>query len=318
MRLSPLVWIPPLKKNLMNKNLIENSRCGYVAIIGRPNVGKSTLLNNILGQKVSITSKKPQTTRHQLLGIKTTPNCQFLYVDTPGIHGKEPRAINRYMNRSAKTVVRDVDVVIFVLDRTDWQDDDEIAAETVRRHKDHLIIAINKVDLLKDKQRLLPHLAQLKEKFPGAELVPISAEQGENVDRLESLIESKLPPGAALFPDDQITDRSTRFLVAEIIREKIMRQLGEEVPYAATIQIESFKDSGKTIHIEAIVFVERDGQKAILIGKKGEKLKRIGTDARQDIETLLERKVMLNIWVKVKANWSDDDRALKSLGYDDV
>lgn len=297
---------------------MDKSRCGYVAIIGRPNVGKSTLLNNILGQKVSITSKKPQTTRHQLLGIKTTPKCQFLYVDTPGIHGKEPRAINRYMNRSAKTVVRDVDVVVFVLDRTDWQDDDEIASETVRRHKDHLIIAINKVDLLKDKQRLLPYLAQLKEKFPAAELVPISAEQGENVDRLESLIESKLPPGAALFPDDQITDRSTRFLVAEIIREKIMRQLGEEVPYAATIQIESFKDSGKTIHIEAVVFVERDGQKAILIGKKGEKLKRIGTDARQDIETLLERKVMLNIWVKVKANWSDDDRALKSLGYDDV
>jgi len=297
---------------------MNNTRCGYVAIIGRPNVGKSTLLNNIMGQKVSITSKKPQTTRHQLLGIKTTPNCQFLYVDTPGIHGKETRAINRYMNRSAKSVVRDVDVVVFVLDRMEWHDDDEIAAETVRRHKDHLIIAINKVDLVKDKQQLLPYLAQLQNKFPGAELVPIAAEQGENVDRLESLIETKLPNGKALFPDDQITDRSTRFLVAEILREKIMRQLGEEVPYSATIQIESFKDSGKTIHIEAVVFVERDGQKAILIGKKGEKLKRIGTDARLDIETLLQRKVMLNVWVKVKANWSDDDRALKSLGFDDV
>ncbi|MGK0337423.1 MAG: GTP-binding protein Era [Candidatus Azotimanducaceae bacterium] len=297
---------------------MNKTRCGYVAIIGRPNVGKSTLLNNIMGQKVSITYKKPQTTRHQLLGIKTTPNCQFLYVDTPGIHGKETRAINRYMNRSAKSVVRDVDVVVFVLDRMEWHDDDEIAAETVRRHKDHLIIAINKVDLVKDKQQLLPYLAQLQSKFPGAELVPIAAEQGENVDRLESLIESKLPSGDALFPDDQITDRSTRFMVAEMLREKIMRQLGEEVPYSATIQIESFKDSGKTIHIEAIVFVERDGQKAILIGKKGEKLKRIGTDARLDIETLLDRKVMLNVWVKVKANWSDDDRALKSLGFDDV
>lgn len=297
---------------------MNNSRCGYVAIIGRPNVGKSTLLNNIMGQKISITSKKPQTTRHQLLGIKTTPNCQFLYVDTPGIHGNEARAINRYMNRSAKSVVRDVDVVVFVLDRMEWHDDDDIAAETVRRRGDHLIIAINKVDLVKDKEQLLPYLAQLQNKFPGAELVPIAAEKGENVDRLESLIESKLPPGKALFPDDQITDRSTRFLVAETIREKIMRQLGEEVPYSATIQIESFKDSGKTIHIEAVVFVERDGQKAILIGKKGEKLKRIGTDARLDIETLLERKVMLNIWVKVKANWSDDDNALKSLGFDDV
>jgi GTP-binding protein Era len=295
-----------------------SNRCGYVAIIGRPNVGKSTLLNHILGQKVSITSKKPQTTRHQLLGIKTTPACQFLYVDTPGIHGKESRAINRYMNRSAKTVVRDVDVVVFVLDRTDWQEDDEIAAEVVKRHKEHLIVVINKVDLIKDKQRLLPHLSRLEEKFPGAELVPISAEYGENVERLEAVIESKLPLGPALFPDDQITDRSTRFMVAEILREKIMRQLGEEVPYAATIQIESFKDSGKSIHIEATVFVERDGQKAILIGKKGDKLKRIGIDARHDIETLLERKVMLNIWVKVKANWSDDDRALKSLGYDDI
>ncbi len=295
-----------------------SNRCGYVAIIGRPNVGKSTLLNRILGQKISITSKKPQTTRHQLLGIKTTPNCQFLYVDTPGIHGKETRAINRYMNRSAKTVVRDVDVVVFVLDRLDWHDDDEIAAETVKWHKDKLIVVINKIDLVKDKQKLLPYLAKLQEKFPGAEFVPVSAELGENVERLETLIESKLPPGAAIFPDDQITDRSTRFMVAEILREKIMRQLGEEVPYAATIQIESFKDSGKTIHIEAVVFVERDGQKAILIGKKGEKLKRIGSDARQDIETLLDRKVMLNIWVKVKANWSDDDRALKSLGYDDV
>jgi GTP-binding protein Era len=295
-----------------------SNRCGYVAIIGRPNVGKSTLLNRILGQKISITSKKPQTTRHQLLGIKTTPNCQFLYVDTPGIHGKETRAINRYMNRSAKTVVRDVDVVVFVLDRLDWHDDDEIAAETVKWHKDKLIVVINKIDLVKDKQKLLPYLAKLQEKFPGAEFVPVSAELGENVERLETLIESKLPAGAAIFPDDQITDRSTRFMVAEILREKIMRQLGEEVPYAATIQIESFKDSGKTIHIEAVVFVERDGQKAILIGKKGEKLKRIGSDARQDIETLLDRKVMLNIWVKVKANWSDDDRALKSLGYDDV
>ena len=210
---------------------MDKNRCGYVAIIGRPNVGKSTLLNHILGQKVSITSKKPQTTRHQLLGIKTTPKCQFLYVDTPGIHGKEPRAINRYMNKSAKTVVRDVDVVVFVLDRTDWYDDDEIAAQTVLRHKEHLIIAINKVDLLKDKERLLPYLARLQEKFPGAELVPISAENGENVERLESLIESKLPPGAALFADDQITDRSTRFLVAETIREKIMRQFPMQQPF---------------------------------------------------------------------------------------
>lgn len=297
---------------------MNESACGYVAIVGRPNVGKSTLLNNILGQKISITSKKPQTTRHQLLGIKTTDTCQFLYVDTPGVHGDEPRAINRYMNRSAKTVIRDVDVVVFVLDRTDWQGDDEIVAELAAKHRENLIIVINKVDLIKDKASLLPYLEKLQKRFPDSPLVPVSAEVGDNVETLENLIAGQLPPGPPLFAEDQITDRSTRFLVAEIVREKIMRQLGEEVPYAATIEIESFKDSGKTIHIDALVFVERDGQKAILIGKKGEKLKRIGADARQDIEKLLDRKVMLNTWVKVKSNWSDDDRALKSLGYDDI
>lgn len=297
---------------------MSESACGYVAIVGRPNVGKSTLLNRILGQKISITSKKPQTTRHQLLGIKTTDDCQYLYVDTPGVHGNEPRAINRYMNRSAKTVIRDVDVIVFVLERTEWQDDDEIVADLVKKHKDNLIVVINKVDLIKDKTSLLPHLEQLQKRFPESALVPLSAEDGDNVERLEELIAERLPPGPPLFAEDQITDRSTRFLVAEILREKIMRQLGEEVPYSATIEIETFKDDGKTIHIGALVFVERDGQKAILIGKKGEKLKRIGVDARQDIEKLLERKVMLNTWVKVKSNWSDDDRALKSLGYDDI
>ncbi len=293
-------------------------RCGYVAIVGRPNVGKSTLLNHILGQKISITSKKPQTTRHQLLGIKTTDRSQFLYVDTPGVHGKEPRAINRYMNRSAKTVVRDVDVVVFVLDRTEWQADDQLVADLVAKHREQLIVAINKVDLLKDKARLLPYLQELQQKFPESQLVPLSAEDGDNVTKLEELIEARLPKGPPLFAEDQITDRSTRFLVAEILREKIMRQLGDEVPYSTTIEIETFKDSGRTIHIDALVLVERDGQKAILIGKKGEKLKRIGADARADIEALLQRKVMLNTWVKVKSNWSDDDRALKSLGYDDV
>ena len=292
--------------------------CGYVAIVGRPNVGKSTLLNYILGQKISITSKKPQTTRHQLLGIKTTDRHQFLYVDTPGVHGDEPKAINRYMNRSAKTVIRDVDVVVFVLDRTDWQADDQLVADLAARHQENLLVVINKIDLIKDKGTLLPYLEKLQKRFPESALVPLSAEDGDNVERLEQLIAERLPPGPPLFSEDQITDRSTRFLVAEILREKIMRQLGEEVPYSATIEIESFKDSGKTIHIDALVLVERDGQKAILIGKKGEKLKRIGADARQDIEKMLERKVMLNTWVKVKSNWSDDDRALKSLGYDDI
>ncbi len=294
------------------------AKCGYVAIIGRPNVGKSTLLNYILGQKLSITSKKPQTTRHQLLGIKTTESAQVLYVDTPGIHGDGKRAINRYMNRSAKTVLRDVDLILFVVDRMKWNTDDELVAQNIEKRDGNLIIVINKVDLIKDKRVLLPHLEKLQHMFPEADLIPVSAESGDNLPALERLVEERLPTGPFLFNEEQLTDRSERFLVSEIIREKIMRQLGDEVPYAVTIQIERFKSIRQTVHIDAVVFVERDGQKAILIGKNGTKLKRIGTDARQEIENLISKKVMLGLWVKVKSGWSDDERALRSLGYDDV
>ncbi|MCZ6503354.1 MAG: GTPase Era [Gammaproteobacteria bacterium] len=302
----------------MENNTVDSKRCGYVAILGRSNVGKSTLLNMMLGQKVSITSRKPQTTRHQLLGIKTTDSSQVLYVDTPGIHGNEQRAINRYMNRSARSVIRDVDVIVFVVDRTQWNSDDQLVADSIGETQTKLIVAVNKIDLIKNKQELLPQLSKIQEVVPRAEIIPISATTGENVERMESLVEAALPMSPYYFPDDQITDRSQRFLVAEIIREKLMRQLGDEIPYAVTIQIERFVRKNKTTHIDATIFVEREGQKAILIGSKGEKLKRIGSDARSDIERLLETKVMLTTWVKVKTGWSNDDRALKSLGYDDV
>lgn len=298
--------------------MAANKRCGYVAILGRPNVGKSTLLNMMLGQKVSITSRKPQTTRHRLLGIKTTASSQVLYVDTPGIHGNERRALNRYMNRSARGAIRDVDAIIFVVDRSVWNSDDQLVADSIGEPRVKLIVAVNKIDLIKNKHKLLPQLSKIQELVPRAEIVPVSATTGENVDRLESLVETALPQSPYYFPDDQITDRSERFLVAEIIREKLMRQLGDEIPYALTIQIERFARKKKTTHIDATIFVEREGQKAILIGSKGEKLKRIGSDARSDIERLLETKVMLTTWVKVKAGWSNDDRALKSLGYEDV
>ena len=297
---------------------MDSKRCGYVAILGRPNVGKSTLLNMMLGQKVSITSRKPQTTRHQLLGIKTTDSSQVLYVDTPGIHGNEQRAINRYMNRSARSVIQDVDVIVFVVDRTQWNSDDQLVADSIGKIRTKLIVAVNKIDLIKNKQELLPQLSMIQEVVPQAEIVPISATTGENVERMESLVEAALPISPYYFPDDKITDRSERFLTAEIIREKLMRLLGDELPYAVTIQIERFVRKNKTTHIDATIFVEREGQKAILIGHKGEKLKRIGIDARSDIERLLETRVMLTTWVKVKTGWSDDDRALKSLGYDDV
>ena len=239
-------------------------------------------------------------------------------MDTPGIHGDAKKAINRHMNRNAKGALRDVDVVVFVTDRTEWQSDDEITALAVMHSKAPVIIVINKIDLLKDKSVLLPQLAMLQERMPNAEIVPLSAMHGDNLEKLESMINAKLPAGPFMFPDDQITNRSERFLVAEIVREKIVRQLGEEIPYAATIQIERFATEGKILHIDALILVERDGQKAIIIGKSGARLKRIGTEARLDIEGLLEQKVMLKLWVKVKSGWSDDERALKSLGYDDV
>lgn len=308
---------------------MASQRCGYVAILGRPNVGKSTLLNKMLGQKVAITSRKPQTTRHQLLGIKTTETAQIMYVDTPGIHGDEPKAINRYMNRSARSVIRDVDAIIFVVDRTDWRSDDQLVSELISGKASatgkssqtknlKVIVAVNKIDLLDKKQALLPQLAKIQGLMPEAEIVPVSATTGENLDKLESLVEEELPVGPYYFPHDQITDRSERFLVAEIVREKLMRLLGDELPYALTIQIERFVKKGKTTHIDATIFVERQGQKAILIGREGDRLKRVGSDARVDMEKMLGSKVMLTTWVKVKTGWSNDDRALKSLGYDDV
>lgn len=300
-----------------HEDSVVSTRCGYAALIGRPNVGKSTLLNYLLGHKVSITSRKPQTTRHRLIGIKTDENTQVLYVDTPGIHDGQKKAINRYMNQTAVSVLRDVDVVVWMTDRASWNENDEKARDAMRELGCPLIIAVNKIDLLADQGVLVKKLTELAENFPDAELVPISATTGENVSVLEELVNAAMPPGPFLFPDDQITDRSVRFMVAETVREKIMRQLGEEIPYAVTVQVDEFKDDGKTIHIDMTAYVERQGQKVILIGKSGQMLKRIGTDARTDIESLLSRKVMLNLWVKVKSGWSDDERALRSLGYRD-
>ncbi len=295
-----------------------NTRCGYVAIVGRPNVGKSTLLNHLMGQKISITSKKPQTTRHNLLGIKTDKDHQILFVDTPGIHATQPRAINRYMNRSAETALRDVDVVMMLLDRGRMTPDDERVAALFRASRAKQILVVNKIDLMENKSKLLPMLQSLQQKFPDAALVPVSAEKEENLAQLEKVIVEGLPESPFYYGVDQITDRSERFLVAEVIREKLMRQLGDELPYALTIQVDRFEESEKLVYIDATILVEKDGQKRILIGASGERLKRVGIDARGDMERLLDKKVMLNTWVKVKSGWSDDERAMRSLGYDDV
>jgi len=292
-------------------------RVGYVAIVGRPNVGKSTLLNHILGQKISITSRKPQTTRHRIMGIKTEGTSQALFVDTPGIHQDAPKAINRYMNRAATSSMVDVDLVLFVVDGLKWTDNDMHVLASLKNSHSSVILVVNKVDRVEDKQRLLTHLQFLAEQFEFKEIFPVSAIKGDNLDELEEKIMAFLPEGKPFYDEDQITDRSERFMVAELIREKIMRQLGDELPYEMTVEVEEFLCEPGLITISAAILVERDSQKSIVIGKQGQRIKKIGTDARLDMEDLLESKVMLNLWVKVKSGWSDDERALRSLGYKD-
>jgi GTP-binding protein Era len=292
-------------------------RCGYVAIVGRPNVGKSTLLNHLLGQKLSITSRKPQTTRHQVLGIKTRADAQILFVDTPGIHGQQPRALNRFMNRSATSALPGVDAVVLVVDRGAWRDDDDRVLQACVASGSPLILAVNKVDLEENPNELLPVLEDYAQKADFAALVPVSALRDTNLDTLEEAIVELLPVGEPLFAEDEITDRSVRFLVAEIVREKITRQLGDELPYAVTVEIEEFREERGVTHISALILVERKGQKAILIGHQGSRLRQIGSEARVDIERLIETKVMLKLWVKVRSGWADDERALRSLGYSD-
>ncbi|MBT3310041.1 MAG: GTPase Era [Gammaproteobacteria bacterium] len=293
----------------------EINRSGIIAIVGRPNVGKSTLMNRILGEKLSITSRKPQTTRHRLLGIKTIGSTQFVYVDTPGIHSNQETAMNRYLNRAATGSMEDVDVIVFVVDSEQWTEEDDGVVEILKRHSCPVIAVINKVDQIGDKEKLLPVIAALSERYTFAEIIPLSALKGKGVDQLEQRLESLLPEGHHFYEEDQITDRSERFLVAERIREKLTRQLGQELPYALTVEIEQFKEEGKMTHIAAVIWVERAGQKGIVIGKKGARLRSVGKEAREELEELLQRKIFLQLWVKVRAGWSDDDRALQSLGY---
>ncbi|MGN0921935.1 MAG: GTPase Era [Cellvibrio sp.] len=302
----------------MSQNVMEEeSRCGFVAIVGRPNVGKSTLLNHMLGQKISITSRKPQTTRNAVTGIKTDNHTQIIFVDTPGLHLGQQKAINRYMNRAASTAMKDVDVIVFVVDRFIWTEEDQAVADRLQNVKSPIILAVNKIDQIDDKQQLLPHLQTLAERLSVDEIIPLSALRNQNLERLEKLIVGRLPLGEHMYPEDQVTDRSSRFMAAEIVREKITRQLGDELPYEMAVEIEEFVHEGSLINISALILVEREGQKRILIGDKGERIKLIGTQARIDMEDLFETKVMLKLWVKIKSGWSDDERALRSLGYND-
>lgn len=294
---------------------MSESRCGFVGLVGRPNVGKSTLLNHLIGQKISITSRKPQTTHHALLGIKTEPDVQAIYVDTPGIHRADGKALGRYLNREALGVLGSVDVVACLLDRIGLREEDEIVIRHALQASQRVICVINKIDRLSEKKLLLPFIEELDERYAFADIVPVSALHGTNLDRLQQCIFETLPLGVHLFPEDQVTDRSERFLAAEIIREKLIRRLGRELPYQSTVVIESYEEAQRLVRIHAIIYVERSTQKGIVIGKGGARLKAIGQDARRDIEKLVDTKVMLHLWVKVKSGWSQSEGMLKSLGY---
>ena len=293
-----------------------DTHCGMIAIVGRPNVGKSTLLNRLVEQKVSITSRKPQTTRHRIMGIHTEGKYQAVYVDTPGLHSEEKRAINRLMNRAASSSIGDVELIIFVVEGTRWTDDDEMVLTKVMGSGVPVILAINKEDNVKEKEELLPHLQWLATKGDFLDMIPISAKHGKRVEQIKQHVHNTLPACEFYFPEDYVTDRSMRFLAAEVIREKLMRFMGDELPYSVTVEIEQFKwmDNG-VWQINGLILVERQTQKRMVIGNKGEKLKVIGREARKDLEEMLDNKVFLELWVKVKSGWADDERALRSLGY---
>ena len=327
-------------KNIEPPNNIT-SRCGYAAIVGRPNVGKSTLLNHILGQKISITSRRPQTTRHRILGIKTTFDAvapgilppatlvepfacalpctsQVIYVDTPGLHRGGKRAMNRYMNRVAASSIKDVDVALFVVEGLRWTPEDQDVLERLKKENVPVILVVNKVDKVADKEALLPHFQKVSGYMDFVQIIPISARHGTNVEALEQEILRLLPFAPHMYPEDQVTDRSERFLAAELVREKLTRCLGQEVPHSLTVSIEQFAEENNIINITALIWVEKQGQKSIVIGKDGSVLKEVGTQARQDMERIFDNKVFLTLWVKVKEGWSEDERALRSLGYDDT
>ncbi|MCU7904679.1 MAG: GTPase Era [Candidatus Thiodiazotropha sp. (ex Epidulcina cf. delphinae)] len=291
------------------------NHCGYTVIVGRPNVGKSTLLNRLLGVRLAITSHKAQTTRHTILGIKSLQTGQIVYVDTPGIHDRSDNAMNRYLNRTAKTALADVDLVIFMVEALRWTIEDEKVLGLIKQSDIPVILVVNKVDRLKRKETLLPYLTEMSLRHPFLEIVPISAKGGHNLQTLEDLVLKRLPEGENPYPDDQLTDRPEKFFAAELIREQITRRYAEELPYAVSIEIERFEEQTGLYRINAVIWVEKPGQKGIIIGKHGHALKEVATQARKAMQRFFDCKVHLELWVKVKKSWAGDEAALVRLGY---
>ncbi len=292
------------------------SRCGTIAIVGRPNVGKSTLLNRLIGMKLSITAHKPQTTRHSILGIKTIDDVQLIFVDTPGIHVQGKRVLNRVLNRTASAALHGVDAIVFVVQAMSWCEDDQRTFEHLQKNPAPVFIAVNKIDRIKDKAQLLPYLQGLPKPDNLQEVIPVSARQGKNVALLERLIINSLPVAEHPFDADDFTDRSMRYLASELVREQLTRMLEKELPYSLSVEIEQFEQEKNLYRIGAVIWVEKASQKGIVIGKKGAQLKLVGSRSRVAMEKLFGQKVFLQLWVKVKAGWADDVRAMQSLGYD--
>lgn len=295
--------------------MTDEFRCGYVALIGKPNTGKSTLMNAIVGQKLSITAHRPQTTRHQILGIKTTEQYQCIFVDTPGIHGNNQKAIHRYMNRAATSMLDDADLICVLLDVAHYNKEDDKILSRVANY-DMVLIVLNKTDQ-KSREACLPVMQKISQQVPDFECIPVSALTGDNLDRLEQLIVARLPVAVPQYPDDQLTDKSMRFISAEIVREKLFRVLKQELPYSITVNIDHYIEETDITRISATIWVERKSQKAIVIGKNGSLLKKIGSLARGDIERLIGARVYLQLWVKVRTDWADDEQSLAAFGYSD-
>ncbi|MEE9446486.1 MAG: GTPase Era [Arenicellales bacterium] len=294
---------------------------GFVALIGPPNAGKSTLMNHMIGQKVAITSRKPQTTRHRILGIKTTDEAQIVFVDTPGIHAAGKRELNKMINKTAINSMEDVDLILFMMDDRGWSPEIELAFAAIGQPKVPVFLLINKVDKLRDKKALLPLIETVKSRYDFAQIIPISAQQIKDTNALWETLVKALPKDdlGYGFPVGQITDKSQRFLASELVREQIFRQLGQELPYATAVEVLEFTvDEGNFISTDMVIWVDRDGQKGIIVGKKGAKLKEIGTRAREQMQAMFGVRVNVTLWVKVRKGWADNARMLKSLGYTEL
>ena len=289
-------------------------RCGFAALVGRPNVGKSTLLNALVGQKVSIVTPRPQTTRHRIIGLAQLPNAQIAFVDTPGLHSQAKRALNKAMNRTAAAALADADLVVLVVEALVWNAEDELVLQRIARAGRPVLAAVNKVDRAKPRERLLPYLADLDRRHGFLALVPVSALKEQNLGDLRNSIAAHLPLSPPLFPDGELTDRGIQFRIAEMIREKLTLELNQEVPYGIAVEVEKLAEEDGQLTVDAAVWVDREGQKPIVIGAKGERLKRVGTSARLALNGLLGRRLHLNLWVKVRENWADNARALRELG----